>query len=233
MAHPSSDVAVHLDVKSPSGSGLRAVLSDPLDEYMDFDTLWHGLIHCSQYPRDKSLISSELTIVSKQSFVVSQRRRGQEGKESTIVFKHRHDKTRAQIETEGWGLNGQPLFRVFQLVWRQPLRVESWSEGFGRAPADLKSRAMTGPAQAMKAAILNLKGEGASVPVVEIGEVGPCSFIPGAGSVSLTPAGCEGIVFERFVEAYVAVLQRPQPNAFLKSADLRDRGGQHLLGAAV
>jgi len=39
MAHPSSDVAVHLDVKSPSGSGLRAVLSDPLDEYMDFDTL--------------------------------------------------------------------------------------------------------------------------------------------------------------------------------------------------
>eukprot|EP00408_Alexandrium_pacificum_P058680 CAMPEP_0171162546 /NCGR_PEP_ID=MMETSP0790-20130122/4647_1 /TAXON_ID=2925 /ORGANISM="Alexandrium catenella, Strain OF101" /LENGTH=374 /DNA_ID=CAMNT_0011627151 /DNA_START=13 /DNA_END=1137 /DNA_ORIENTATION=- len=130
-----SKITVDFDVESPSCSGLKSVLSQPLDEYIDYDTLWSGLIKLLKDPPKHGLLTKtelkeicETEFSTRNFFSV-----GSFGKllgfEDFQTVEHvRVDYAAGDIKSERYDQNDNLVQTTYTKIHREPLRVESWFE---------------------------------------------------------------------------------------------------------
>lgn len=130
-----SKISVEYDQDSPSCSGFKSVLSGPLDEYIDFDGLWFGLVRLLKDPPKAGLLAkseckehSSTEFTTRHFFTV-----GPIG--SLLGFEdfETHENTMLNYEggdivSERFDQSNTLLQTTCTKIHRDPLRVESWIE---------------------------------------------------------------------------------------------------------
>mmetsp|Transcript_23991 Transcript_23991/g.65414 ORF Transcript_23991/g.65414 Transcript_23991/m.65414 type:complete len:331 (-) Transcript_23991:59-1051(-) len=124
-------VQVNPCIESPGGGG-KSAISDPLTEYLAFNTCFDFVIEVLKDSVDKG--RGEITDVSDQEFemVVSAPNLGDADAPVTKMLQHvRHNRDRGEVVNVA-SIGGQLLYTSWIVVHREPVIVEHWTEVDGK-----------------------------------------------------------------------------------------------------
>lgn len=125
-------VKVRPCVESPGGFG-KSAMSDPLDEYLDFDTCFDAVIEVLKDSVGNKG-DSQISDLSDQEFemLVSTPNLGDTDAAPAVMTQHvRHDRAQGQLVNVA-SVGGQLLYTSWIVVHHHPLSVEHWTEVDGK-----------------------------------------------------------------------------------------------------
>jgi len=178
LAGQLGSVLVRDSVASPSGSGLKSAVSEPLDHVGDFEAVWDEIVLLLKNPpKQFALKSSSCSVVSDSEFTVARvldgailRTLGKptpDGKDGEDLVRYSLDKARGSIRAETFGRAGLIRDRDWCVLHRAPaLRLEWWGEAPGaRKSSSAKSNHLQA---ALEAILAQVKPGGAGAGGVRV-----------------------------------------------------------------
>jgi len=130
-----SKISVDYDQDSPSGSGFKSVVSQPLDEIIDHDSLWSSVIRLLKDPPKLGLLkaseckeASEKEFATRLMFAVGVAGNLLGFEDFEMTERCFHDRAKGELMTERYDQEGILLQTVFTKFHKDPLVVESWLE---------------------------------------------------------------------------------------------------------
>jgi len=123
--------------ESPLQPGTYSVVSDPLDDIVDFEALWAATVDVLRYPEpqeDKDWEKAEVDQISDTEFTVRRvfdpnHPKVEEVKPYNTWDKVRLDKPNGAIVADTFNSEGVLQITTWYVIHRQPVRVECWCEG--------------------------------------------------------------------------------------------------------
>mmetsp|Transcript_69335 Transcript_69335/g.224149 ORF Transcript_69335/g.224149 Transcript_69335/m.224149 type:complete len:488 (-) Transcript_69335:122-1585(-) len=158
MGYAASKVKVYRNTASPSDRSVKSCVTDALDRFTDYDTLWEHLVDLTKHPMEtKGLKEQAVTQISENELIVTKtldliKLDGQVMDElglQRILFMDEHkltewtkqdtsfserykiDSAGGRVSAERYGPAGDLLETSWTVVHRDPLRVEFWVDMAG------------------------------------------------------------------------------------------------------
>merc|ERR1712032_1722410 len=116
------------NVDSPSGGGLKCVLSDPLDDYASYEEVFDGILEVMQNRFEGGRVDE----VSHSSFILTAPSAmpdlpEESGATVDLVQVVRHDRAKGQVISVN-SLGKELIGTSWLVVHQDPLRIEAWLE---------------------------------------------------------------------------------------------------------